>query len=548
MIEKMGHYSFTNLPSVYDEEALTALELVARLAGQYNNVVDRVNENTDIITYIKNHLDDEIRDTALALLNMMLENGAFAELVYNSRISVKTFGATGDGVTDDTDSFNTWLSYIAENQATGYIPNGVYNIGAGFITMREAASFTIEGESTEHTVLKFAQIDPYVVPHHIDIRNCDNISLSDFTIYCSGGNMQTAGVGLYLVDCNNSQFRNIDIANCSRGGVLVYSANYTIGVTCDNLYFDNVNIYGVQNDALFTDGKRKLYPMGWILADVTNTTVLNSDIRNIRHYGFEFKNYCKNSWFINCNARRCGSACHVGGELLDGDVYGVEGCGYKNINCYNVDVPILGGSFRDCVFDGITAYYTRDYEYFVESNYTMRIQNAINSFFRVSIFNIPMGGMYFSHNSNENHIEFDYISKSESFIGRVFMMVNSINNTIRVKSRASDLRIDRIMDRVGENIVIDDMMNVRANGVTNYKEYSNMGAENPNSGTTNEAAPTLHKTFYSADGVPFLTFGDLKGDNIQIRMNVPAGYIECRICKDGTTTNTMITPSGVVIV
>ena len=43
MIEKIGHYSITGAPSVYDEEALTALELAARTAGKVNEAVDAFN-------------------------------------------------------------------------------------------------------------------------------------------------------------------------------------------------------------------------------------------------------------------------------------------------------------------------------------------------------------------------------------------------------------------------------------------------------------------------------------------------------------------------
>lgn len=46
MIDKIGHYSLTNPSTIYDEEALTALELAARTASKVNQCVDQVNENT----------------------------------------------------------------------------------------------------------------------------------------------------------------------------------------------------------------------------------------------------------------------------------------------------------------------------------------------------------------------------------------------------------------------------------------------------------------------------------------------------------------------
>lgn len=43
MLEKIGHYSLTNPASVYDEEALTALELAGRTAAKVNQAVDAFN-------------------------------------------------------------------------------------------------------------------------------------------------------------------------------------------------------------------------------------------------------------------------------------------------------------------------------------------------------------------------------------------------------------------------------------------------------------------------------------------------------------------------
>lgn len=43
MIEPINHYSLQNVPTVYDEEALTVLELVGRLADKVNKVIHTVN-------------------------------------------------------------------------------------------------------------------------------------------------------------------------------------------------------------------------------------------------------------------------------------------------------------------------------------------------------------------------------------------------------------------------------------------------------------------------------------------------------------------------
>lgn len=49
MVDKINHYSLNNPASIYDEEAMTALELSARTAGKVNECVEAVNEIPDIV-------------------------------------------------------------------------------------------------------------------------------------------------------------------------------------------------------------------------------------------------------------------------------------------------------------------------------------------------------------------------------------------------------------------------------------------------------------------------------------------------------------------
>lgn len=63
MIEKIGHYSITNPPTIYDEEALTALELAARTAGKVNECVEAVNDIPEKIAEdVQKHIDKGVFD------------------------------------------------------------------------------------------------------------------------------------------------------------------------------------------------------------------------------------------------------------------------------------------------------------------------------------------------------------------------------------------------------------------------------------------------------------------------------------------------------
>lgn len=58
MVEKIGHYSITNPASVYDEEAVTALELAARTAAKVNECVGEVNAIPDKIAgEVQQHIE-----------------------------------------------------------------------------------------------------------------------------------------------------------------------------------------------------------------------------------------------------------------------------------------------------------------------------------------------------------------------------------------------------------------------------------------------------------------------------------------------------------
>lgn len=79
MIEKIGHYSITNPATVYDEEAMTALQLAARTAGKVNECVDVVNDAVEsipgqIAIDVKKYINDGEFDDAISEYAGELEN------------------------------------------------------------------------------------------------------------------------------------------------------------------------------------------------------------------------------------------------------------------------------------------------------------------------------------------------------------------------------------------------------------------------------------------------------------------------------------------
>lgn len=81
MIEKIGHYSITNPASVYDEEALTALELAGRTAAKVNECVNAYNEfETDTnkrVEEMDNSIPKKVRDS----VQECIDDGTFDKAI-----------------------------------------------------------------------------------------------------------------------------------------------------------------------------------------------------------------------------------------------------------------------------------------------------------------------------------------------------------------------------------------------------------------------------------------------------------------------------------
>ena len=73
-----------------------------------------------------------------------LDNGLYAKLMVQHKMSVKQFGAHGDGVSDELPAFNAAISSNAESI---YIPSGTYEINNNIITMSKFISLVGAGDT-----------------------------------------------------------------------------------------------------------------------------------------------------------------------------------------------------------------------------------------------------------------------------------------------------------------------------------------------------------------------------------------------------------------
>lgn len=89
MINPIKHYSLENTASVYDEEALTALELTARTAAKVNEAVELVNENEKEVANAKEYMTTNLPDFAADEIDKLYKSGELETLLVKATNSGK---------------------------------------------------------------------------------------------------------------------------------------------------------------------------------------------------------------------------------------------------------------------------------------------------------------------------------------------------------------------------------------------------------------------------------------------------------------------------
>lgn len=296
------------LPLVYDD-SLTYQELLYKLIAKINEVVESQNQtnenfdelyalfiqlkeyvdnyfkNLDVQEEINNKLDEMAKD---GTLDIIINEQIFGKL--NDRIdkleksggvvvSVKKWGAVGDGVTDDTTAFITCFNEITENNIL-YIPHGIYVINgthefllkcpiigdnATFILVdsyfRYNENCSVDGitfnYSDKITAISFKSATP---AKKVVIRNCNFVYLKQ-----TPTNRNTVAV---RVLSEISEIENIEIIGYE-GGVI-----YSNVVGLDSKYNTINNIFG-KNIETLVDVE------GYTNAATATGSLKNFDISNI---------------------------------------------------------------------------------------------------------------------------------------------------------------------------------------------------------------------------------------------------------------------------
>lgn len=222
-------------------------------------------------------------------------------------ISVKSYGAKGDGVTDDTNAIKSALNGLVPGVGgTIYFPTGTYIISE---TILIGGNVTIYGDGVFNSLIKLA-----------DNSNCNMISNDEntimyyITIHDIGldGNAQnnTSGSGILLHNASDSQIYNVRIANFKDDGIHFTANDYSLAPMIYNCFIRGKNDYttgsGIFCDGAVTDVFINNVDIGWCGTAGINLSASNgSSIINAMCWqcGVGLKFYsCQRLRVVNCLA------------------------------------------------------------------------------------------------------------------------------------------------------------------------------------------------------------------------------------------------------
>jgi hypothetical protein len=154
-------------------------------------------------------------------------------------VSVKDFGAVGDGVTDDRTAIQNALTYAVSNGKCLYIPSGVYSLevsSAYALSTGTQTGFSIVGDGYGSTILRIKIGNTGGLLH---VANCADFTISGLTFDCNQS-VASGLHGLNVTNCQNYTLRSLQIENTGGYGI---AAQGSIGAgTSAYITFDDIRL------------------------------------------------------------------------------------------------------------------------------------------------------------------------------------------------------------------------------------------------------------------------------------------------------------------
>lgn len=281
------------------------------------------------------------------------------------RITILDFGATGDGVADDTEAFIAFVNFIAAHGVTGYCTAGIYLFNSAHVRFTGLSNVKIQcedGAIFRDAGQKITGANSSVrrIPWGIEFVSCTNIEIIGGQIETQGG-MGGASTGIF--DSRNYMLRKpvLGFVNCKsvklielkQGGdpgvginpsayAEIISAHRLTPTAVDYAYFNLrsaflnffncENILVQDNEIVPNNGGRERFTF----AGCSNVSIIRpksmSSGRNFASLGKVIN--CRDVMIENCQVK----------DTSDGSLWDLIG---KNITLKNTDIDYPNGKLAD---------------------------------------------------------------------------------------------------------------------------------------------------------------------------------------------------------
>ena len=184
-----------------------------------------------------------------------------------STVSVKDFGAKGDGVTDDSAAFNAAIESLAQTGGTVFVPAGVYGLGHPVVI--DQNNITLTGKGSSSVLKRLPVFDPNGVISAAAILLPDqplhNITISHLVF--DGDHVQPPGIsaasGIWVRQASYVTIDSVIVRNVKGDGIqLANGANADDHVTIENSLIQGIWRNGIH------------------VGDASNTVILGNHIED----------------------------------------------------------------------------------------------------------------------------------------------------------------------------------------------------------------------------------------------------------------------------
>lgn len=151
-----------NIPSDTNEIKIYVKRLIREFKEFYLDTTKTLLEHDSKMAELCNYLKDNLSDSLRCLLDTMIASGELEQLIKemlcnHDPVSVKEYGAIGDGLTDDTVAFLTAIEDADKNGCVLLVPEGTYLIKRTLVFPKSSKckNFVLKGINKRISTLKF---------------------------------------------------------------------------------------------------------------------------------------------------------------------------------------------------------------------------------------------------------------------------------------------------------------------------------------------------------------------------------------------------------